>query len=500
MNAMLDRFRRLGHPKLLVVGDLILDRYTWGNAERVSPEAPVMVLRADDEEIRLGGAACVAMLLKALEAEVTLAGVVGDDASGRALLKVCQDARIDASFVLIDRSRQTTVKERFMGRAANRHPQQILRVDREERRPLDESFVQSIVAAMKRSIDEFSVVLVSDYDKGVCTDSLITSAVDLGIVKNRSVLIDPARIADYRKYCRATLLAPNRIEAGMATGCSIRNADEAIAAARALQSKFGVSNILVKLDSEGMVAVRPGGQAERFPTRSREVYDVTGAGDMVLAMLGLGQAEGLAWDDTIRLANIAAGLEVEKHGAAAVVREEIERELMGAVSGLVEEKLLRLPELLAIVENHRRQGKTIVFTNGCFDLLHVGHVSFLQQAAKLGDVLIVGVNSDASIRRLKGSQRPFISQESRAAMLAALACVDHVIIFDEDTPHRLLHEIRPDILVKGGTYAPTEVVGHEVVEAYGGRVLVTDRIAGASTTGIVQRIRVAGDKSLAVGE
>lgn len=476
----------LGRPRLLVIGDLILDRYTWGDVSRISPEAPVMVMQADREEVRPGGAASVAALLRALEAEVTIAGVTGDDGAGRALRKLLQDDGVNADMVLCDSSRPTTSKERLMGRAAQRHAQQILRVDREETHPLAPDLERQMLDAVLPAIASHAAVLVSDYAKGVCSPVLVRQVIAHATAARVPVLIDPARIGDYSHYHGATLLAPNRVEAEVATGRKIHTPDDALTAAANLRERLQLGAVLVKLDRDGMALVADDEPGSVFATQAREVYDVTGAGDMVLAMIALCRVSGLDWKDAVPLANLAAGLEVEKLGVSLLTRGEIRIASMVAAD---RRKLLTLEELEPLADAYLRQGKKLVFTNGCFDLLHIGHANYLHEAARLGDVLIVAVNSDASVRRLKGENRPVIREADRAAMLAALACVDFVLIFEEDTPHDLLRRLKPDVLVKGGTYTVGEVVGKEVVEAYGGAVCVVGRMEGVSTTEILASVQ-----------
>jgi len=471
---------------LLVLGDLILDRYTWGDAERVSPEAPVLVLRANQCEVRLGGAASVASLLRGLGANVVLAGVLGDDADGRVLRRLLEESGIDTRFVLTDSHRPTTTKERFLGLAAHRHPQQILRVDHELRQPIPGELEERLAAATV-SAAEFRVVLVSDYAKGVCTPRLLAALIAAAHRKKLPLIVDPARMPDYGLYRGVQIIVPNRTEAELATGMQIHSPADALRAGRQLCDEYGLAAALVKLDSDGIAVVdRRAGIEQHVPTRPRAVYDVTGAGDMVLAIVGLCQAAGWGLVESAELANVAAGLEVEKLGVAPVSWGEIRAELQ---RGKSTSKLVTLDEMAKLAAAYRHDGKAVVFTNGCFDLLHVGHVTYLQEAAQLGDALIVAINSDASVQRLKGPQRPIIHDADRAGLLAALACVDHVLIFDDDTPHRLLERIRPDVLVKGGTYTPDEVVGAEVVRAYGGRIYVTQKVEATSTSAIMDTIR-----------
>jgi D-beta-D-heptose 7-phosphate kinase / D-beta-D-heptose 1-phosphate adenosyltransferase len=297
--------------------------------------------------------------------------------------------------------------------------------------------------------------------------------------------VDPGRIKDYAKYRDATVLTPNRAEAALVTGHEVVTVDDAKLAAREICSGFDVDTVLLKLDSEGIVLAH-GGHARHCPTRRREVYDVTGAGDMVLAMVSLCRACGFEWRETAHLANLAAGTEIERLGVAPVTKDELRAQLASRLE-YHRRKLCTLDELVLLRERYRNQNKNVVFTNGCFDLLHIGHVSYLQQAKELGDVLIVAINSDECVQRLKGPARPIIDEFARAALLAALDCVDHVVVFSEDTPHSLLSALRPEYLVKGGTYGLSEVVGHDIVEAYGGQVRVLDKWEGVSTTSIVTR-------------
>ncbi|HQU43676.1 MAG TPA: PfkB family carbohydrate kinase, partial [Pirellulales bacterium] len=449
MRRVLEAFERLGEPRILVVGDLMLDRYTWGNATRVSPEGPVLVLRADVDEVRPGGAASVAYLLAGLDAKVSVSGVVGHDSDGRTLRRLLDESRIGHSLVVDDAGRVTTCKERIVGRAAN-HPHQLVRVDREDERPISRPIEDRLLAKIRERLPEFQVVLISDYGKGLCTRRLLTSviaaAADLGI----PVLVDPAHGADYARYRRATLLKPNRLEAEIASGMRIRCAKDALTAGRLLREQSRVESVLVTLDAEGMALIPAGGKGQVLSTNPSDVHDVAGAGDMVLAVLGLCRAAGLPWQHAAYLANVAAGLEVKKFGVSPVTRDEIrEAEAKGegirlplppgegrgegafmedgiprpspfdydALARPTSERgrVVSLGSLLSRLAAHRRAGHKIVFTNGCFDLLHVGHVRCVEEAATLGDVLVVAINSDASVRRLKGPGRPVVRERERAA-------------------------------------------------------------------------------------
>jgi D-beta-D-heptose 7-phosphate kinase/D-beta-D-heptose 1-phosphate adenosyltransferase len=530
-NHLLTIFDSLPAVRVLVLGDLILDRYTWGDAERVSQEAPVILLKADRREDRLGGAANVCQLLRGLEAEVTCAGVLGDDAAGQKVRRLLQAAGVDDAGVLTDRSRPTTRKERFIGRAANRHGHQILRVDTEVRDPLSADMQSELSELLKRWIGQaedagFQVVLVSDYDKGVCTPGLLARVIAAARAAGVPVVVDPIRGADYSRYRGATTMTPNRLEAGLATGGKVATLQDAYVAGRRLCDDLDLQFAVVTLDRDGMALVERvesresrvqsthlrGGTlnsqlstlnspftCRHFPTRPRDVYDITGAGDMVLATIGVCLAAGVSPADAVRLGNVTGGLEVEKEGVVVIHRDEIRRDLLCEAEGRGQravsakrthaaEKHLPLAELLQAVAAHRADGETIVLTNGCFDLLHVGHLRTLEEAARQGEVLVVAVNSDESIRRLKGPDRPIIGQADRLRMLAALAMVDYVVLFDEPTPVELIKQLRPDVLVKGGTYTAEQVVGHQIVTGYGGRVHLARPVDGVSTTHIVNTL------------
>lgn len=476
------------NPKIVVLGDLILDQYTWGNAERVSPEAPVMVLKTDQRETRLGGAASVAALLRDLEMRVSLVGVVGNDTNGRILQKLLDESGIDFQSVLTDALRPTTTKERFIGRAAGRHPHQMLRVDDESTAPICEELESTLLEEARQQLANCQVLLISDYAKGVCTPRLLQQVIDLAHDQQIPVLIDPAAVDDFSRYRGADLIKPNRLETARATGQAVETPESAWEAATQLCENLDLPHVLVTLDSQGMVLVGRNGEKQVFGTQKRAVYDITGAGDTVLAILGFGQATGLQLDETIILANQAAGLQIEHLGVVGINRDALLAESQSETTS-TDDKLVTLDQMAKLSHDYRLSGKKVVFTNGCFDLLHIGHVTYLQQAAALGDVLIVAVNSDASVSKLKGPDRPVIGEQNRASLLSALACVDHVLIFDEATPHNLLREIRPDVLVKGGTYMLDEVVGKEIVFGYGGDVRVTGQIDGVSTTDILASVK-----------
>ncbi|MCH2124908.1 MAG: D-glycero-beta-D-manno-heptose 1-phosphate adenylyltransferase [Pirellulaceae bacterium] len=482
---LLQTLKQLGSPRVIVFGDMILDRYTTGDTERISQEAPILVLQAKEREARLGGAANVCNMLRALEAEVTAVGIVGADESGKTLRKILQESDVDCTSLLEDTTRPTTVKERFVGRVCGLRPGQILRVDHEATHPLSLALGDRLLEALTEKIKACDVVLISDYAKGVCTPHVTKGLIQLARQHKVPILVDPLRGGDYQHYTGATLIKPNRTESETCLGRKIQTTEDALEAGSRLCDQLDVNMVVLTLDRDGMALVRRDGNGRVFPTRARSVYDVTGAGDMVLAMLGVCFGANMTSSAAVQLANLAAGLEVEKPGVAVISKQEIEKSMQTGLRSPTS-KIQTLPEAAEQATRHRQQGQRIVFTNGCFDLLHAGHVSYLAEARALGDILVVGMNSDDSVRRLKGPQRPINQEADRAAVLAALECIDYVVPFSEETPHNLLHEIRPDVLVKGGTYCIDDVVGKEVVEAYGGQVCVTGALAGKSTTNILK--------------
>jgi D-beta-D-heptose 7-phosphate kinase/D-beta-D-heptose 1-phosphate adenosyltransferase len=485
---LIELVKRLGEPRVLVVGDVMLDRYIWGNAERISQEAPVPLFRADKREERLGGAGSVAMMLRALDARVSLASVVGSDFEGGLVQRILSDRGIETDLIAVDATRPTTVKERYIGRAQQRHPQQMLRVDYEVREAVPAPVEAFLADRISERLAGFDIVLISDYDKGVCTPALLERMINECNNRKLRVLADPIRGGDYRKYRSCSAITPNRLEAGLASGLTIENAADGMRAAKRLRESLELESAIVTLDRDGMVLSDSRGNLQHFGTRPRQVYDITGAGDMVLSVLGIALAAGADYEMAIRLANVAGGLEVERLGVATLSRQELIDDLLRAQPT---SKLCDIDELTYELEGRRRAGQRIAFTNGCFDILHAGHVQYLQEARAQGDLLVVALNSDQSVRSLKGPGRPVNDIESRAVVIGALGAVDYVVVFDEPTPADLIERIRPDVLVKGADYQRHEVVGADFVESYGGRVHLAAMRPGASTTEFIRKIKVA---------
>ncbi len=483
---LLDNWR----PKrITVVGDFMADRYVYGHAQRLSPDAPVPVLAAQRQELKPGGAANVALALRALRCEVDCLGVVGKDEMADALRGSLKQQGCDASGLLTTPDRPTTVKHNFIGLAQHRHPQKMFRVDEESRAEIPKAVTDRLLKLAERKLKKSDVLCLEDYGKGVLTEALCQGLIKLAKRMGVPVLVDPAAIEDYSKYRGATCITPNRFEAALATGRDADKADDAalIGLGRKLLRDLKLDTLVLTLDRQGLLLMRKGGKPRFVPTRAREVYDVTGAGDTVLAMLAGALANGTGWDRATELANVAAGLEVERFGAIPVDLDEILLDVLSS-NHQAHGKLRTLDELVTELAAHKRQGKTVAFTNGCFDILHAGHVSYLRAAAGCGDLLVVAMNSDQSIRKLKGDDRPVNHEADRVMVLSALESVDYVVVFGQDTPKTLLRKLKPDVLVKGDEYTHDQVVGHEIVESYGGKIARVPMVKGKSTTNIIRKI------------
>lgn len=476
-----DFLSRLSEVRALVIGDLMLDEYLWGKTERISPEAPVQVVDIASEDLRLGGAGNVLNNLVCLGCQVHMASVLGNDNDGQKVRSMLQEREIIVDGVFLAEDRTTSRKTRIL--ASN---QQMMRIDRESRDVISSDLEEQLAQYVEKVAESLQIILVSDYLKGVLTESLLQRIIQIGRDKGIPVVVDP-KGTDYSKYRGATLLTPNRKEAQAATQIEITDEASLLKAGKALHDQLDLDALVLTRSEEGMTVFQDNGKEVHLPTEAKEVFDVSGAGDTVLSVLGAGLALGLSYVDAASVANLAAGVAVGKVGTSTVSPEEIlevaEREHQDT-----DLKIKSRQALSVILNEEKLRGRTIVFTNGCFDLLHAGHVKYLQKARKLGDLLILGLNSDDSIRRLKGPKRPLIGQEERAHIMAALNCIDYVVVFDEDTPFELISALKPHILVKGGDYTPEAVVGKDVVESYGGRVELIQFVDGKSTTNIIEKI------------
>lgn len=466
---------QFNNAKVLVLGDVMLDRYWFGSTNRISPEAPVPVVKVQENEDRAGGAANVAMNIASLNVPVTLHGLVGNDDAGRALDKLLSEHRIQNQCVAVD-SHPTITKLRIL----SRH-QQLLRLDFEEGfHNLD---CQALLAKLAAEITAYGALILSDYGKG--TLDTVQQMIQIARQANVPVLIDP-KGTDFERYRGATLLTPNMSEFEAVAG-HCNDESEIVAKGLKMIVDFDLSALLITRSEKGMTLLRPNQDPFHLPTQAKEVYDVTGAGDTVISVLATAIADGRPLEEACYLANAAAGVVVGKLGTSTVSPSELEQAIHQRAEtgfGVVSED-----ELKVIVKQSKTRGEKIVMTNGCFDILHPGHISYLENARKLGDRLIVAVNTDESVKRLKGESRPINDLNARMAVLAGLASVDWVVPFGEDTPQRLIGEILPDLLVKGGDYKPEEISGSQEVWANGGEVRVLNFENGCSTTNVIKKIQ-----------
>jgi len=474
-----------GRPKILIVGDLILDRYVAGEVTRISPEAPIPVLTAKSSEERIGGAGNVGANLVAMGAEVDVAGVIGDDGWGRVLRSLLEGLSIGTEAVVVDPTRPTILKTRMMSGA-----HQILRVDNEDARPIAGPACDRLLALLPERVKKARAVVLSDYGKGALNPAVIELAISEAKRAKIPVLVDP-KGEEYRRYRGATLVTPNKKEAEQAVGRKLGKGADWARAADELMGAAELEAAVITLGAEGIYFKSRKGEAGHVPAQARAVFDVTGAGDTVVAQLAFHLAENRSLEVAVELANQAAGIVVGRLGTHAVTRSELLARLRESKPhvGKILADGATLDHLLAA---WRKEGKQIVFTNGCFDVLHVGHIQYLRFARSKGDVLLVGVNDDASVRRLKGAGRPVNTLEDRMAVMAALEMVDAVCSFAEDTPAKIVERVTPHVLVKGEDWAEKGVVGREWVEKHGGVVHLAPMVPGKSTSGILEKARGSG--------
>jgi len=474
--------RRSAEAHVVVVGDLMLDCYLWGNVERVSPEAPVPVVHQQEETERLGGAANVAMNLTGLGATTSLVGCVGDDDEGERLVSLLRNEGIRTDPLVRISDRPTTTKTRIVG---NR--QQMLRLDDERTHPVSEATGDRLVESTLALLNDADVLVLSDYAKGVLSPTVCTQIIERASDQGYPILVDP-KGTDYQKYAGATTITPNDRELAQVTGVSSEDADTLLGAGQELRAELGIGTLIVTRGKDGISRLDSGAR-EHYPAVAREVFDVSGAGDTVVATLAAARAAGLEWGPSIRLANLAAGVVIGKVGTAPVTREDLVEAIRDGRLSRETQKIYDRDHIQEVAHTWKTQDETVVFTNGCFDILHAGHVTYLDAAKREGDRLVVGLNTDQSVRSIKGAPRPIVPQEQRACVLAALESVDAVVLFDEDTPQSLIEEVRPDVLVKGADYEKSEVVGASSVEKWGGRVELIPLVEGVSTTKILDRVR-----------
>ncbi|MEX2668142.1 D-glycero-beta-D-manno-heptose-7-phosphate kinase [Candidatus Uabimicrobium amorphum] len=476
IHDIVSKFR---NTNILLIGDIILDHYAFGSVDRISPESPIQILDVSRDEYRLGGASNVANNMVALGATVTISGVIGNDENGNMLRKALREQNInDALFV--DNDRPTTVKTRMIAQG-----QHLLRVDREKKDFLSAQLNAKMEQYVVDNIDKYDVVVISDYAKGVLSAQLCQKIIDIARKNDKPTLIGP-KGDDWSLYKNATLISANRKETQIIVGFPLNSMEDVKKAGQHLLEKLGIKVAVITLGPQG-IFVATQEQQIHIKADAQEVFDVTGAGDTVLSLLSLCTAVQCSWKRAISLANIAAGIVVGKVGASTVTPEDLYAKAIYSENTHLR-KLKTLPEVIVELELFRNQGRTIVFTNGCFDILHPGHIRYLEYCRNRGDMLIIGLNSDASISRLKGPERPVIKEKDRGEMLAALSSVDYVVIFEEDTPTKLIESLQPDVLVKGADWKGKEVAGAKFIESYGGSVEFYPYQEGYSTTNIISSI------------
>jgi len=489
---LLNAVGKLGSPKVLVVGDFMLDVYMYGDAERISPEAPVPVLKVMRTDYSCGGAGLVAANICALGGVPVCVGIIGKDANGEKLKELLKSKGADISGLMTVADRPTTTKQRLIGLAQHRHQQQLFRMDYENNEPLTEQQYERLAEIIEGKLGQADSVCLQDYNKGVLAEAFCKRAIRLAKGAKKKVLIDPSPISDYSKYSGATLITPNRQETRLAVGFELKTIDDAARAAKQLVKKLKLESIVITLDKEGAY-LRSADLSEHVTTRPRTVYDVTGAGDTVLATLALALAGGCDYRTAVQLSNIAGGIEVEKFGGATVTIDEVVTEIAYLNRGS-EGKVRSIDSLVAELNWRRKRNQKVVFTNGCFDVIHRGHIEFLKFCKQQGDVVVVGLNSDKSVKIIKGPERPIHNQLDRAAVLAAMETVDCITIFDEPDPLKIIEKVKPDILVKGQDWEKKGVIGADFVKSYGGTVVLAPLVEGKSSTLVIEKMKAQAGK------
>ena len=470
-------FQMQSRPNILVIGDLMIDHYLWGSCERISPEAPVPIIDIKKESTVLGGAGNVINNLISLGADVGVLSVVGNDEVAQEL-RYLIDATEAKSNLIVQEGRYTSKKSRIMASKS-----QIVRYDHESKNDISFDSSKQLYAKFQQIVNAYDIILLSDYGKGVLTTAMTKDIIAYANKVNKKVLVDP-KGNDYSKYSGAYLLTPNKKEAEIATEIRIESDESLKQCLESLQTVANLEKSIVTLSENG-IAILDDGEVTVKPTVAREVYDVTGAGDTVLASLGFALSKEVNLHDAVEFANLAAGVVVGKLGSATVSLDEIEEYKSSLHKSSIELHIKSQDEIERLSTRLKEQGKKVVFTNGCFDILHRGHVSYLHTAKSFGDILILGLNSDASVRRLKGESRPINNEEDRAYLLSALESVDYVVIFDEDTPYELIKKVQPDVLVKGADYEGKEVVGSDIAK----ETRLVTFVDGKSTTSMIDKIQ-----------
>ena len=475
-------FAKFSECRLLVIGDLMIDEYLWGDVERISPEAPVQIVSVSHEEETLGGCGNVVNNLVALGARVSVAGVVGTGANGNLVLGKLKNLKVDTRCVIQDAGRPTTRKTRVI--AGHQH---VLRIDRETQKDISATVLKALVQKANEVIPEVDVVLVSDYGKGVITRSLVKALVATARAHDKIIIADPKGL-DFTKYAGVNIITPNKKEAALAQGIEIIDEPTLIEAGTGILKKTGIDKVLITLGKDGMMLIENHKPPFKITAEARQVYDVSGAGDTVIASLGLGLAAGLSIKKAVALANTAASLVVGKVGTATITPSELTG---AAVDGydMSTLKQVELDRIETLANNLKKQGKKIVLTNGCFDLLHAGHIMFFSAAKQRGDVLVVALDDDEAVTKLKGPGGPVIRARERLQIIGALDVVDYVVMYSSGELKDIIQTLRPDVLAKGSNYKIEEVYGHDIVEDLGGRVVLIPIVEECSSTRIINHIK-----------
>ena len=464
-------------PNILVIGDLMIDHYLWGSCDRISPEAPVQVVNVKKESSVLGGAGNVINNLVTLGSVVDVISVIGNDSVANELKSLLEKIDVPTSNLVVENNRKTSKKSRLIA-----SQQQVLRYDMESIDDINENSHKQIIQTLEKNIDKYSSIILSDYGKGVLTTNLTKEIIKIANKNSVKVLVDP-KGKDYSKYKGSYTLTPNKKEAMEATNIDIKDENSLIEALKSLKTQCNLEVSLITLSEQGIAIFDD--ELTIKPTVAREVYDVTGAGDTVIASIAFALGNNLDIKDAIYFANLAAGVVVGKIGSATTTLDEIYEYEYSLHKSNSTSHIKTFDEIKTLASKLHSQGKKIVFTNGCFDILHVGHVKYLEVAKSYGDVLILGLNADSSVRKLKGNSRPINTQDDRAYILASLESVDYVVIFEEETPYELIKLIKPHVLVKGGDYEGKEVVGQDIAD----ELKLVQFVDGKSTTNTIKRIQ-----------
>jgi D-beta-D-heptose 7-phosphate kinase/D-beta-D-heptose 1-phosphate adenosyltransferase len=471
--------RSIKPAPILVAGDVMVDEYVLGEVERISPESPVPVLVVKHRLRRLGGAGNVVKNLVSFGGGVALFAAVGKDSAGRWFKKHCEDMSVESFWLKEHSARPTTIKTRVVARN-----QQIVRIDEEQVDSISREMEDALIEDFGSVIPQVKAVVISDYGKGFLTPRLLEALIGSARANRLPVLVDPKGM-DFARYRGATYITPNLRETSLASGVEIKDRESLVEAGRVLLDQAEAEALIVTRGKEGATLLSRT-EAKDFPVKQVEIIDVTGAGDTVIAALAMCTANDMSLEHSVVMSNLAASIVVSRFGAATVTLQEMIDALKDQAP---DSKVIAFQDVARIIRGHRLRGERIVFTNGCFDLFHTGHLGTLRQASQFGDILVVGLNSDRSVVRIKGTERPIIGEADRAELLSALNFVDYVVVFDESTPRRLIEEVRPDILVKGQDWEGKEVVGEDIVKARGGEVRFVRQVQGVSTTELIARIR-----------